>query len=107
MARLLSQIGMEQRKHTSLRTKARHYRRMAAALMLQDEGTIATFPQYVPRGHPPDWYVARAERFERESETAGEMAHLLRDMEHRNHLDALTPGDAWAKLVGPYGLRGD
>ena len=35
------------------------------------------------------------------------MADVLRDMEHRNYLDGLDPAEAWAKLVGPYGLRGD
>jgi hypothetical protein len=100
MARLVSDIGVEQRKHTSLRTKAKHYRRMAAAMAAHDARTIASFPKYIPRGHPPDWYLTRAEQYEQESATAEEMASLLYDMEHRNRLEASTPQDVWRHLAG-------
>jgi hypothetical protein len=53
MAQLVSDIGVEQRTHTSFRTKAQHYRRMAAAMAARDARTIACFPKYIPRGHPP------------------------------------------------------
>lgn len=107
MAQLASGIGIEQRKHTSLRTKAGHYRRMAAAIIAQDTVTIATFPKYIPRGHPPEWYLSRADRFQQESETAGEMAHLLRDMEHRTRLDGMTAEETWLSLVGHHRWPGD
>jgi hypothetical protein len=100
VARLVSDIGIEQCKHTSLRRKAMHYRRMAAAIATNDAPTIATFPKYIPRGHPPDWYLARAEQYEQESATAGEMASLVYDMEHRNRLEASTPQDVWRHLAG-------
>jgi hypothetical protein len=74
MARLVSGIGVEQRKHTSLRTKARHYR--------------------------PNWYLTRVEQYEQESSTAEEMASLLYDMERRNHLEVMTPLDVWRHLAG-------
>jgi hypothetical protein len=86
----VSDIGEQQIKHTRLRTKARHYRAMAAAIQVHDEATIATFPKYVPRGRPISWYLERAEQAERASEMAGEMASLLGDMEHRNYLDRMT-----------------
>ena len=107
MARLVSDIGVEQRKHTSLRTKAGHYRRMAAAIAANDAPTIASFPKYVPRGHPPDWYLTRAEQYEQESATAGEMASLLYDMERRNYLDAATPEQVWRCLTGDERWRGE
>ena len=57
MSRLQSGIGVEQRKHTSLRTKSEHYRRMAAAIVAKDGPMISRFPKYIPRGHPPEWYL--------------------------------------------------
>jgi hypothetical protein len=107
MAQLISELGKEQRKHTSLRTKAGHYRRMAAAIAANDTPTIAAFPKYVPRGHPPEWYLTRAEQYEQESATAEEMSHLLYDMERRNRLDAMTPEDVWRHLVGDERWRGE
>jgi hypothetical protein len=107
MARLVSNIGKEQRKSTANARKALLYRQMAEAILANDQGTIAAFPKYVPRGKAPAWYLARAEQAEQASATAGEMASLLVDMEHRTYLDGLSPVQAWIKLVGIHGLRGD
>jgi hypothetical protein len=107
VARLVSDIGIEQRKHTSLRTKAAHYRRMAAAIAANDAPTIAAFPKYIPRGHPPDWYLTRAEQYEQESSTAEEMASLLYDMERRNSLEASTPEQVWRHLAGDERFMGE
>lgn len=53
MARLVSDIGVEQRKHTSFRTKAQHYRRMAAAMAAHDARAHRELPQVHPSGAPP------------------------------------------------------
>ena len=95
----VSDIGEQQIKHTRLRTRATHYRNMAAAIQAGDEQTIAAFPKYIPRGRPVSWYLGRAERDMQASEMAGEMASLLVDMEHRNRLEAMTPEEVWAALV--------
>jgi hypothetical protein len=99
MARLVSDIGIAQRKHTANARKAEVYRQMAAAIEAGDEATIAALPTYVPRGKAPEWYRERAARAEQVSATAGEMAGLLVDMERRNRLDAMTPEEAWIDLV--------
>ena len=98
MAQLQTGIGTEQRKHTALRTKAAHYRRMALALQ---GGTVAQdrFPKYVPRGKPAAWYLAKATAFEQASETAGELAHLLHDLEQRTRWEAMTAEEAWERLI--------
>jgi hypothetical protein len=106
MARLVSDIGVEQRKHTANARKAKVYRQMAAAIVSQDEATIAALPKYIPRGHPPEWYLVRAETAEQISTAAGDMASLLSDMERRNRLDAMTPAAVWDDLVQGYGYPG-
>jgi hypothetical protein len=58
----VSDIGEQQIKHTRLRTRATHYRAMAAAIQAGDEQAIAAFPKYIPRGKPVSWYLERAER---------------------------------------------
>jgi hypothetical protein len=95
----VSDIGEQQIKHAKLRTRAKHYRHMAAAIQAGDEETIAAFPKYIPRGKPVAWYLERAERDQRASEMAGDMASLLVDMEHRNRLEAMTPDEVWQNLV--------
>jgi hypothetical protein len=107
MARLVSNIGKEQRKQTANARKALLYRQMTEAILAKNAGTIAAFPKYVPRGRRPAWYLERAEAAEHTSVAAGEMASLLVDMEHRNYVDGLTPLQAWIRLVGVHGLRGD
>jgi hypothetical protein len=77
MARLVTDIGVEQRKHTTNAGKAVVYRQMAAAIATRDHATIAALPKYVPRGHPPEWYLERAEKAEQVSTAAGDMASLL------------------------------
>jgi hypothetical protein len=94
-----SDTGEQQVKHTRLRTRAKHYRNMAAAIQAGDEQTIAAFPKYIPRGKPVSWYLERAEQDMQASETAGDMASLLVDMEHRNRLEAMTPDEVWEDLV--------
>jgi len=101
-----SDIGEQQIKHTRLRTRAKHYRNMAAAIQAGDEQTIAAFPRYIPRGKPVSWYLERAERDQQASETAGDMASLLVDMEHRNRLEAMTPDEVWEALVEGHGYPG-
>jgi hypothetical protein len=86
----VSDIGEQQIKHTRLRTRATHYRAMAAAIQAGDEQAIAAFPKYIPRGKPVSWYLERAERDREASEKAGELADLLSDMEHQNYLDRMT-----------------
>jgi hypothetical protein len=107
MARLVSNIGKEQRKSTANARKALLYRQMAEAILANDQGTIAAFPKYVPRGKAPVWYLARAEQAEQALATAAEIASLLVDLEQRNYLDAMTPEQAWRRLVGTRGLQGD
>jgi hypothetical protein len=107
MARLVSNIGKEQRKQTANARKALLYRQMAEAIRDHDDGMIAGFPKYVPRGKPIVWYLERAEQAEQVSATAGEMASLLVDMKHRNRLAQMTPQEAWDDLVGSCGLHGD
>jgi hypothetical protein len=102
----VSDIGAAQIKHTRLRCRAQHYRNMAAAIQAGDEQTIAAFPKYIPRGRPVSWYLERAERDMQASETAGDMASLLVDLEHRNQLDAMTPQQVWARLVEGQGFPG-
>jgi hypothetical protein len=80
---------------------------MAEAIRTRDENTIAAFPKYIPRGHPPEWYLTRARQYEQESATAGAMAELLSDMEHRNRLEAMTPEDVWRRLVGDERFQGE
>jgi hypothetical protein len=88
-----SDIGAEQRKHTALRTKAAHYRRMAMAIQAN---TLArhTFPRYVPRGKAPEWYYAKADEYERQSEIADTLASALSDARQQEWLDTRTPEDA-------------
>jgi hypothetical protein len=94
-------IGQQQRKHTGLRTKAEHYRRMALAIQAN---TLErhTFPTYVPRGKPPEWYRAKAAEYERQSETAGELASALVDLEHQQYLDRITPERAANRIEGDF-----
>jgi hypothetical protein len=106
MMKGVSDIGEQQIKHTRLRCRARHYRAMAAAIQAGDEQTIAAFPKYIPRGRPVSWYLERAERDMQASETAGDMASLLVDMEHRNHLEAMTPDAVWEDLVAGHTYPG-
>ena len=54
MAQLVSGIGIEQRKHTSLRTKAAHYRRMAEAILACGMTTRSPLSQVCPA-----WEIAR------------------------------------------------
>jgi hypothetical protein len=100
MARLMSEIGIEQRKHTAYARKAFLYREMAAAITMGATHLIPGFPKSVPRGHPAVWYLDRAEKAEQVSGTAREMAVLLRDMEHRNALDRMSHEDVWRMLMG-------
>jgi hypothetical protein len=79
---------------------------MAAAIQAGDEQTIAAFPKYIPRGRPVSWYLERAERDRQAAETAGDMASLLVDMEHRNHLEAMTADEVWENLVEGHGYPG-
>jgi hypothetical protein len=102
----VSDIGAEQKKHTSLRTRAKHYRAMAAAIQSSDEERIAAFPKYIPRGKPVAWYLERAERDSQASEMAGDMASLLLDMEHRNRLERMTPAEVWEALVEGHSYPG-
>jgi hypothetical protein len=60
MARLVSNIGAEQRKQTSNARKAVLFREMAAALTMGATNLITGFPKYVLRGYPPEWYLERA-----------------------------------------------
>jgi hypothetical protein len=106
MARLISDIGIELRKHTANARKAKVYRQMAAAIMMEDETTIAALPKYVPRGHAPAWYLERADKAEQVSHTAGDMADLLHNMEQRNRWEAMTPEEVWADLVEGRGFPG-
>jgi hypothetical protein len=106
MARLVSNIGTEQRRQTANARKAFLYREMAAAITMGATNLIAGFPKYVPRGHPPEWYLARAEKAEQVSKTAGDMASLLVDMEKRNRLEAMTPEDVWDDLVAGHTYPG-
>jgi hypothetical protein len=106
MMKGVSDIGEQQIKHTRLRCRARHYRAMAAAIQAGNEQTIAAFPKYIPRGRPVEWYLERAQRDSLASETAGDMATLLVDMEHRNRLDAMTPAEVWADLGDGQGFPG-
>ena len=107
MAKLVSEIGVEQRKHTAHARKAVVYRQMAAAIVAQDDAAIAALPKYVPRGHPPEWYLSRAEAAEQVSTAARDMASLLRDMKYRNHLDAMTADEAWMSIAGGHRWAGD
>jgi hypothetical protein len=100
MARLVSNIGAEQRKQTANARKAVLYRDMAAALTMGAPNLIASFPKYVPRGHTPAWYLKRAEKSEQASAAAGELADLLTDMEKRNSLERITPAEIWRVLTG-------
>ena len=100
MARLVSNIGSEHRKQTANTRKAVLYREMATAITAGDQEAIAAMPTSVPRGKPPAWYVARAERAEQISTTAKDMVDLLQDMEHRNRLEAQTAEEVWVALVG-------
>jgi hypothetical protein len=106
MMKGVSDIGEQQIKHTRLRTRAKHYRAMAAAIQAGDEETIAAFPKYIPRGKPVSWYLERAERDMQASETAGDMASLLVDMEHRNRLEAMTSDEIWENLMEGHGYPG-
>jgi hypothetical protein len=107
MARLVSDIGVEQRKQTSHARKAYLYREMAAAITMGATNLIAGFPKYIPRGHTAEWYLDRAERAEQVSTSAGEMADLLFDMEQRNRLEAMTPHAVWRRLTGDERLQGE
>jgi hypothetical protein len=102
----VSDIGEQQVKHTRLRTRAKHYRKMAAAIQAGDEQTIAAFPKYIPRGKPVSWYLEQAERDRQASDMAREMASLLVDMERRNWLERMTPEEVWADLVDGHGFPG-
>lgn len=92
-----SDIGQQQRKHTSLRTKAEHYRNMGLNIQM---GTLPkslgrhTFPKYVPRGKTAEWYLAKADEYERQSEISGDLAHALVDLKHQEWLDTRTPEEA-------------
>ena len=107
MAQLVSDSGAAHRKQTANARKAVLYREMAAAITRGATDRIAALPKSVPRGHPPEWYLERAEKAEQLSATAEELVHLLADMEHRNHLERLTPEQAWARLVGAHRWPGD
>jgi dsDNA-binding SOS-regulon protein len=92
-----SNIGTEQRKYTALRTKAEHYRQMGLAIQL---GTLPkvlgrhTFPKYVPRGKAPEWYYAKADKYERQSDIADTLASALSDARHQEWLDTRTSEEA-------------
>jgi hypothetical protein len=107
MAKLVSDIGIEHRKHTANARKAVVYRQMAAAIVAQDDAAITALPKSVPRGHPPDWYLSRAETAEQASTAARDMANLLSDMETRNRLEAMTAEQVWESLVGGQRWVGD
>jgi hypothetical protein len=107
MANLVTDSGTERRKHTAPARKAVVYRQMAAAIVAEDDHTIAALPTYIPGGHPPEWYLSRAETAEQISATAQDRARLLADMEARNRLDAMTAEEAWRSLIGHHRWPGD
>jgi hypothetical protein len=107
MAQLVSDSGAEPRQQTANARKAVLDREIAAAITMQATDRIAGVPKSVPRGHPPEWYLERAEKAEQVSATAEEPVHLLADMEHRNQMEGLTPEKAWAGLVGGHRWPGD
>jgi hypothetical protein len=113
----LSAIGEQQVKHTRLRTRATHYRNMAAAIQAGNEPTIAKFPKYIPRGKPVSWYLERAERDMQDSEWAGELAKALSETEHQQRLERMTVEErcediedrlsSFTYLEGEFGLLRD
>jgi hypothetical protein len=91
-------IGANQRKATTLRRKAELYHLMRKAILANTVDRYP-WPNYVPRGKSPDWYLTRAARYTQQAEDAEAMAHALHDLEHQHTLDTISAESAERRLM--------